>query len=227
MLNPDIIFCGLSRSGNHPIIYWYLDNIAPHTQIRENTMVDLETNKYIYCNDASRCAIRTDDEEVANYGQLVFSHEDVKTEGDNVFYICRDFMNLMASRIKKWPPNGHNYCKDFDEVMDVWIHNHTANINNSIIYNEWILSKTYRNKVADKLGIHNNTDNYDRVPAEGSGSSFIGRKLECSPTNYTERYKQVDWQPEMLIKILKNKTLVEINEEIYGVKISDLLKETT
>jgi len=221
---PDISFCGLSRSGNHPIIYWFLDNIATHEGLRENTVHDPRTKKYIFCNDVGVCTIRTDDEEVSRYEELFFSYEDRMIDGDNVFYICRDFLNLMASRVTKWPPNGHNYCKNFDDVMDCWIHNHTQNPDNCILYNEWILSTKYRNSVAEKLLILNDIDQYDRVPAEGQGSSFIGRELECSPTNYLERYKKVNFDKRMKAQILRNDRLIELNEEIYGIDIPKILK---
>ena len=224
---PDLSFCGLSRSGNHPIIYWYLDNIATHEGLRENTVHDPRGGKYLYCNDVGVCAIRTDDEEASLYEKLIFSYEDRMINGDNVFYICRDFLNLMASRLTKWPPNGNNYCKHFDDVMDCWIHNHTRNPKNCILYNEWILSTKYRDTVAKKLSIANDIDQYDRVPAEGSGSSFIGRELECSPTKYLERYKKVEFDKRMKAQILRNERLIELNEEIYGMKIPDLLKRTT
>ena len=221
---PSLIFCGLSRSGNHPIIYWTLDNMASHSGLRENTIHDPKHNKYIYCNNVGECAVRTNDEEVSRYENFIVSYEDKMIEGDNVFYICRDFLNLMASRTTKWAPNGNGYCKNFDHLMDVWIHNHTANQNNMILYNQWVLSKRYRQQVSSKLGVPNNIDNYDRVPAEGSGSSFIGRKLECSPTNYIQRYKKVKFNPNMVALMLENEKLLQLNEEIYGMKIPDLLK---
>jgi len=222
-LKPDVSFCGLSRSGNHPIIYWYLDNMATHEALRENTIHDPRYGKYIYCNDVTKCAIRAEEEEVGLYEKLIFSYEDTIVNGDNVFYICRDFLNLLATRVTKWSPNGNNYCRDFDEIMDVWVHNHTANPNQTIFYNEWILSKKYRDKIAKMLDVPNDIDNYDRVPAEGSGSSFSGRQLECSPTKYLERYKQVKFDKRMKAQILRNKKLIQLNEEIYGMKIADIL----
>ena len=221
---PDLIFCGLCRSGNHPIIYWTLDNIASHDGLRENTVHDPRYKKYIYCNNVGECAVRTDDAEVSTYGRFIVSYEDRMIEGDNVFYICRDFLNLMASRTTKWHPNGNAYCRDFDHLMDVWIHNHTANPKNMICYNQWVVSKKYRQQIAKNLDIPNDIDNYDRVPAEGSGSSFIGRNLECSPTNYLIRYKQVKFDKRMKAQILRNEKLLQLNEEIYGMKIPDLLK---
>jgi len=224
-LKPDVSICGLSRSGNHPIIYWYLDNMAQHEGLRENTVHDPRYHKYIYCNNVRVCAVRTNKEEVANYEKLIFSYEDTMVDGDNVFYICRDFLNLMASRTTKWNPNGNNYCKDFEHIMDVWIHNHTANPSNIILYNQWVLSKKYRDKVAKMLSISNDLDNFDNVPAEGSGSSFIGRQLECSPTKYLERYKQVKFDRKMVAQMLRNEKLIQLNEEIYRMKIPDLLKK--
>jgi len=226
-LKPDVSFCGLSRSGNHPIIYWYLDNIATHESLRENTVHDPRNGKYLFCNNVGECAIRTDDEEVSLYDKLIFSYEDKMIDGKNVFYICRDFLNLMASRVTKWPPNGNNYCKDLDDIMDCWIHNHTRNPQNCIFYNEWILSAKYRDNIAKKLSISNDIDQYDRVPAEGSGSSFIGRELECSPTGYLERYKKVEFDKRMKAQILRNDRLIELNEEIYGMEIPDLLKKAS
>lgn len=226
MLKPNVSFCGLSRSGNHPIIYWYLDNMAQHEGLRAETVHDPRYHKYIYCNNVSQCPIRTDDEEVAKYEKLVFSYEDKMIDGDNVFYICRDFLNLMATRTTKWNPNGNNYCRDFEHIMDVWIHNHTADTDRMILYNEWILSKKYRDDIATLLNVSNDIDEYDKVPAEGSGSSFIGRELECSPNRYLERYKQVKFDSKMTAKMLRNEELIEINERIYGMKIPDLLKKT-
>jgi len=219
----DINFCGLCRSGNHPIIFWLLSNIAPPEKLNKEKQIwhDPVSNKYVFINNVNNL-LRSSIDFSTNYKKLIYSFEDIYLIENNTYYICRDFLNMMASRIKKWPPFGSNYAGSLQNVMNIWINHNTHGSPYAIYYNKWLTDKDYRDEVASRFGLENNDTNFSQVSDIGEGSSFVGEKLD-EKENYMKRYKNVEFHPMVKSLILNNKELIRINKRIYNIDIEECL----
>lgn len=222
---PTLCFSGLARSGNHAIILWYLNNIAPSTALGNSAYYDLTTKKYIYFNNISKAGYRGFDRRIDEFDSLIYSYEDEDTQRPNTFFIGRDFVNLLASRQKKFAAamNCNGYCCQIQDLMDMWVIHHLKP--NIILYNFWVSHKWYRDSCAAQLNIPNDVDNNKIVSEIGEGSSFIGIKLD-ERKNYLERYKLVSIKEEIKEAILSNYELRRINIDMYGIDVEQCLKES-
>ena len=215
--------CGLCRSGQHAIIFWLLENFGtPKWDGQRQIWIEPENNEYIFINNVNNY-LRGPITEVSKYKRVIKSFEDIYLIENNTYYICRDFLNMMASRIKKWPPNGSNYAFSFQNVMSIWINQNSHGSPYAIYYNKWLTDKDYRDEVASRFNLKNIDKKLDFVSNMGDGSSFIGRNLEKNKTKYFERYKEVEFDDMMKSQILSNKQLLKLNKEIYGIDIEECL----
>ena len=214
--------CGLCRSGQHAIIFWLLENFgSPTWDGQRQIWVEPENNEYIYINNVNNY-LRNPLTDINKYKRVIRSFEDIYLIENNTYYICRDFLNMMASRIKKWPPNGSNYAFSFQNVMSIWINQNSHGSPYAIYYNRWLTDKDYRDEVASRFGVKNKDLHLNKVSTLGEGSSFVGGKLD-SKENYLNRYKQIEFPPQIKTWTLANKQLIELNKEIYGIDIEECL----
>ena len=216
---PNLNFCGLSRSGNHAIILWFLNNIGEATLLGKQTYHNTD-RKFIYFNNISRAGYAGFDFSIPKYERMFYSWEDVDLDWENTFFIGRDFLNLYASRQKKFREEHTNstYCTNLTELIDLWVVHH--NKPECFYYNFWVQYKWYRDIVAEKLGVPNLNDVTKNVSPIGEGSSFVGLNLD-KPTNYLERYKHIKLSDDFINVVLSHKELIKMNKEIYNIDMEE------
>lgn len=221
----------MCRSGNHCIIFWMLDNLGGIKEKYEGTAYWNHDKLLYYYNNCSRYAYTF----INNYRNLVKSYEDVyyfKTPDENTkkIIILRDFLNMVSSRYKKYNPKlglDRTYLESIQQVINLWKVLANECISNSnittILYNKWILDKSYRDSISDKLGINNEFDNTNIVSCIGEGSSFKGVNLEEDKNVYNERYKLIDLPESMKNIILNDTELLELNKKLFNIDIKEIL----
>lgn len=227
------IIISMQRSGHHAIIFWLLENLGGYKSSISNNCYWNDETKVYYYNDCNHMRYSF----IENYKYLFTSFEDIyacinRNSDDKIVIILRDFINMFASRYKKFGDKlglNNYYLQNLDEIIKVWkqhaktiIENYNNNNVIGILYNKWLLNKNYRDEICEHFGIKNQKDKIDYVPTIGEGSSFIGQKLEEKKENYLNRYKNINIPSYILIKIKYDDELIELNKILFNI---DLLKE--
>jgi len=135
---------------------------------------------------------------------VAFNHEksfkDVRLDVCHIYrdiFIVRDFWNELASLFKlhhmttsssKRLQYIQGFIGKYNGIFasfetDSLAHRDSTQLIN---YDNWLLSRAYRNDLAGKWGIHN-SDNIDYVPPIGGGSSFTGTAPKGDPEEYLHR----------------------------------------
>jgi hypothetical protein len=194
-----IEFTGMSRSGNHPIIFWMMRNISNTENI---TTIEKDTvyvsDNCIFLNNISSRLKLDDQREIINrellkktYEWYILSYEDCHMgtshsldydfEKKYKFSIVRDIRNLLASRLKrtddvfKWRKQIDTHMRIYPSFFEHYISH--KNWNNSIFYDKWLVDKNYRDSVCNIVNV-NNLDYNKKVTENGCGSSFVGYNLD-------------------------------------------------
>lgn len=219
----------LCRSGNHCIIYWFLNNCGGITHKRDNYLYQNPKLGLYYYNNCNHLKHKFTN----NYKIMVRSYEDMNDAPINnnftTVIIIRDILNTVASRYKKYNPKlglNHTYLENIDDIIKVWKRLAKKIINKNVIgilYNKWLTDSKYRDIISSKLGKHNQYDNIDYVPNIGHGSSFCGVKLENDRIRYLERYKMVNLPKEIIDKLKKDTELVNLNKKLFDMDITKLI----
>lgn len=222
---------GLSRSGNHAIIFWAIHNLVEEIEnIGHDIHIDKE-KKICYINDMSLIKDKKIKENfpTENFKYVIKSYEDKFFQKDTNIVILRDFLNLICSRYKKYHNYKHNICINNNYICDlyylieVW-KQHAQAPKKTILYNEWIMSKKYRDKISiDKFNIENTRDRNEYIPKIGGGSSF-GNENIWDPKTYTKRYSLIDLPYHMKEIILSDRDLIRLNKNIFDIDIYDILE---
>lgn len=222
---------GLSRSGNHAIIFWIIHNLVDEVHdvgneifIDQNYTLCYMNNVNIY-NASAKIVRQNLPTNIFNY--VIKSYEDIYFNQNVSFVILRDFINLLCSRYKKYKRNiclDTKYICDLLCLIDIW-KQHAKKTRYSIYYNRWILSKEYRDTVSKNVvGIENKIDKIDYVSKIGDGSSFEQNPPELT-VSYIERYKQVKLPKYMIEHILKDQNLIELNHKLFNIDIEKICYE--
>lgn len=183
-----IFVLGLKRNGNHPIIQWMIANLKKHNL------------KVGFVNDVNEKSLSFEYiENIINNNKVtVLSYEEISINQFNKikhktkfilqeknFLILRDFPNSFASRkkyisdFKSSTIDIYHYFMKEDEYKKQWMD--FANIfldkeQDQFIclnYNNWFISKKYRDQVFISNFNLNNCDlNFLFVPENAGGSSF-------------------------------------------------------
>lgn len=223
--------CGLSRSGNHAIIFWIIHNLVNSVKsIGYDIYID-DNYKLCYINNCNICY----DHQIKNiknnfpcsfFETTIRSYEDIEFNNDTSLIVLRDFINLLCSRYQKYKESiclSNKYICDLLRLIEVW-KQHTKSPRRTIIYNKWLISKDYRNSVSYKiLDIKNTIDTINYVSKIGDGSSFDNSYERQIDIDYLTRYNQVKL-PEYMIKyIISDKELLDINMELFDIDIKKIL----
>lgn len=210
-------FFALKRSGQHAIIFWYLNNLECElvkTDIKGVMAFWDESKKICYLNDD--IVGRPKDPRLIDFNLVIRNFEDKKFFGKGIT-IVRDFLNTLCSR------NAHaqlkkSIIKDFDNLVHLW----KDYVNKKcIIYNRWLFDADYRNAVSSDLNVKNK-DNVEFVSSIGGGSSFIGLKKEKDEKKYILRYKFTKLPKIIMEKILSDKEMLYINKNIFDIDIRNI-----
>ncbi len=218
---------GLSRSGNHAIIFWIIHNYVDSVKnISKEIYID-ENQTLCYLNNVNIYEpILKNNFPLKHFNVVIKSYEDIEFNKDTTIIILRDFLNLLCSRYKKYPKNicfDEHYICDLLKLINVW-KQHTHSPKRIIKYNEWLISKIYRDKISEQIvGISNKSDNISYIPDIGGGSSFeINYQQDAE--QYISRYKQVQIPEYMIDHILSDKELLDLNKKIFSIDIEKILQ---
>lgn len=223
----EYIIHGLSRSGNHAIIYWLIHNIVDSIEeLGGGIYIDKE-RKLCFINNFNTY----EGPFKINFPHDLFpvvikSYEDTEFIKNTSAIILRDFGNLLASRYAKYYKNiclNNKYICDLLRLIEVW-KQHTTSQKKTILYNQWLVSKDYRDKVSlEILGINNLIDRTDYVSSIGDGSSFDDTYIKQENIEYLTRYKKIKFPQYMINCILKDEELININKRIFDLDLREIL----
>ena len=182
-----------------------------------------------------------------NPSLLVRNYEDKEIQNLNFngeqIIIMRDVLNLISTRYKKLEKlieirkNRYTQKEIVDKfvnfsiqevpfIIKLWKKHYETVTKNPqiklILYNKWLISKEYREQISNLLNVTKNIDDIDYVPMHGTGSSFIGQKLD-KVQNYLSRYKQVKLPKKITSLLLNDEILLQINKEIFELDIKNAL----
>lgn len=218
---------GLSRSGNHAIIFWIIHNFVDSITHIGNS-IHIDNNRILcYINN-----FNTFEGQIKNnfpcdlFPVVIKSYEDIEFNKNTSIIILRDFINLLSSRYKKYQPNiclDNKYICDLIRLINIW-KQHTKSPIKTILYNKWLVSKEYRDMVSTKIvGIDNNKDNTSYVSSFGEGSSFSDSSTRQNSFEYLTRYKKVKLPQYIIDYILQDQELLDINKQIFDLDIRAIL----
>lgn len=215
---------GLSRSGNHAIIFWMCHNISDDIIETEDQVYFDKENKICFVNNAEIYSTEFREKlDLKSYENIIRSYEDSDfIDQDNSFVILRDFLNLICSRYKLYHKQlgyTEKYCTGIENIITLWKKHSTSE--KVILYNQWILSKEYRDKVGRMVNILNIKDNFKYVSPIGNGSSFGGVKL-YKTKDYLIRYKKIKLPKDIVEVILDDKELAQINKDLFNIDIKNI-----
>ena len=216
---------GLSRSGNHAIIFWIIHNLVDEVfDIGHNIYID-KNYKLCYINNVNmydkyneiKINFPTD-----IFKNVIKSYEDLYFNKTTSVIILRDFLNLLCSRYKKYQKNicfDTKYICDLLFLIEVW-KQHTRGSRIAILYNKWLVSKDYRDNICKNLLKSNNVvDKIDYIPDIGGGSSFSGTNPVDDKTVYESRHRDITLPDYMIDHLIKDTELLELNEKFFNINI--------
>jgi hypothetical protein len=158
-----------------------------------------------------------------SYENIIRSYEDSDfSDQDGSFVILRDFLNLVCSRYKLYHKQlGYTkrYCTGIENLIALWKKHSTSK--KAILYNQWILSKSYRDEVGRMIEILNLKDNFEYVSRIGNGSSFGGVKLYRAE-DYLKRYEKIKLPKDIVEVILADEELAHINKDLFDIEIKNI-----
>jgi hypothetical protein len=215
---------GLSRSGNHAIIFWMCYNISADIIEAKDQVYFGKENKICFVNNEEIYSTEFREKlDLKYYENIIRSYEDSDfIDQDNSFIILRDFLNLICSRYKLYHKQlgyTEKYCTGIENIITLWKKHSTSE--KVILYNQWILSKEYRDKVGRMVNILNIKDNFKYVSPIGNGSSFGGVKL-YKTKDYLIRYKKIKLPKDIVEVILDDKELAQINKDLFNIDIKNI-----
>ena len=148
--------------------------------------------------------------------------------------LMRDPFNLFASRLRaSQRKNDNSHYLDFMKVKSskvslarLWIDyakeylnetNYLSNMKIPVNYNMWVLDKTYRQNIAESLGLDFSDTGFDEVMTNGGGSSFDGVSLsgKASEMMIFERYSHFLGNPKFE-DLLRDPLLLEYSKRLFG-----------
>lgn len=231
---------GMSRSGNHAIINWILNQIEGSWAFLN--CVEPKTNPFhsarpLDCGNAvlaSPAGLRKGDEQQVRAAAdwLVFSQEDtflnpalgeratelqgISGKGADIV-ILRDPYNLLASRKQfDW-----SFVTPLTEQR-IWKQHAKRVLSGKgfgerrlvpILYNRWASEPEYRRQIAERMGLCFSDAGWDRTAACGGGSSFEGRAH--SQAGVFERWRRFADDPAFWAQI--DEEMEGLAEEIFGI----------
>lgn len=215
---------GLSRSGNHAIIFWIINNLSNSFYQLNNGIYVSDDKKVCYINNVNiENKLQNFIFPTEQFEYVIKSYEDTYINNETSIIIVRDFLNMLCSRYAKYHNHKHNICLtnkyicDLHFLIDTW-KNHTRSPKRIILYNTWLVSKQYRNNRFQELfNMPNTVDNISRISDIGQGSSFQNN------TDYLTRYKHTNLPKHMIDTIINDKELLQLNQTLFSIDIENIL----
>lgn len=249
---------GLSRSGNHAVINWIINQLEGKycflncTEPKYNpyaTVRPLSKSGDLYRTNIENFDLNKEKEgKFSTKDYLIYNHEDsflgplngkadklekqewVGKSGEKKdVLILRDPFNLFASRLKSGLIKGHSTPHGLNPVSGITLRRlykqHAREylgeknyLRNKILisFNLWAVSREYREKLSEELGIPFTDKGFREVPKVAGGSSFDGTKFsgEAHKMNVNERWKKYATDPEY--RELFDPELQELAFRVFG-----------
>lgn len=219
---------GLSRSGNHAIIFWLINNlISSSLKEIEPYLFISSDNRLCYLNNLNhKPDYFSNNYFISKYSIIIKSYEDQYFFNECNVIILRDFINLLCSRYKKYYPHiglNNNYINNIHRLIYTW-KQHAKSPKRLLNYNKWIMSKDYRDKISiSLLKAPNIRDNLNYKFSIGDGSSFNNQDTDYN--KYITRYRYVNLPDYMIDQILLDKELLYLNKKIFNINIESILND--
>lgn len=242
-IEKEIRFVGLQRSGNHAVINWILKQCEGDILFFNDVdSVDpLDSSRIMQGDinsDCLECLLYSYEDRLLNaiarpgfYPENNSRHTNVRKRYDVL--VIRDPFNFFASRSKHAVvlSGESNYISGLS-VPNLWITyakeylNETSYLkNNKIVinYNRWCVSRSYRKKIAENMGLVFTDRGFSEVTNYGSGSSFDELKFnkEANMMKTDSRWANFKNSQEY-VSLFSDKQIVEYSNKIF--EIDDNLK---
>lgn len=148
-------FFGLSRAGNHAIIHWVASHLAGTTVFRNCVGLDGACDMDVY-RDGHLVETwpRGQARSVPSADHTIQSYENDPPPSPATCLVLRDPLNWLASRAK------HLLLNHGEPRVEVsrWVQFARSCIDTDAVvasYPEWFLSRAYRDRLAERLGLQN------------------------------------------------------------------------
>jgi hypothetical protein len=233
----EILFLGLRRSGNHSVINWLLDH-ADSSHVFYNNV--WPQNPFLRSPDSHR-----GDGTNGHVNLSVCSFEDrpLCLIGSSQCYpyrslpgapavkrrmyvvLMRDPFNLFASQLKS-SMDRPRYASGLSmaQLYLSYISEHVGSTNVLdgeklfILYNRWRSDKSYRESIAGRLGLTISERALDKVPKYGGGSSFEGRWADGNGSQMRTHERWMHYKDDSrYVALFRNRLILE-----YGLSHFDL-----
>lgn len=219
------IFNSIVRGGHHAVMYWAMHNIASSPEIERHDRY----SEYSENNHSVVFLQNTKKHFNPNQLTLFTNTENVEPTYPN-YIVIRDYINQMCSIISHKVYKEHNdkiaYITRLTNLYIKYISYYEKNINKSILYNNWVIDKKYRDYIGKQvLEIPNINDVVNYVPVYGGGSSFIGNVKEHNNANYNLRYTQVKIEKRIYDFIARQKNIHDFNKSVFNIDTDFMLSK--
>ena len=110
--------------------------------------------------------------------------------------------------------------KHFFNYLNLAVYNGWLIIN----FNNWFVSKEYRKKISETLGVPFTDKGLEFIPEDGKGSSFDKRQYNgiAQQMKVLERYK-VFMHDELYLEAMEDEELQALALELFDIHFCDLL----
>ena len=189
--NQCIFFYGMRRSGNHAVLDWLLHNFSEDRSLFKVKHRLMVSGNSCYLNAVNEYIHRRDSWIDYSFAKFTYKNIIVTFEDTDLCYdydyassckkivIVRDIKNLVASRFQKLQALDQSGKSLFNLTekgfWQKWVLHANANQDEAtlIVFDKWVKSLEYRNKICEKLNLKN-LDIIKRTSTYGGGSSFKG-----------------------------------------------------
>lgn len=240
-----IVFLGMRRSGNHLVINWikkqsdgpfvFYNNIKLHEEPLQRHKREVRVGGL----GPSRMLLSYEDltpEPVleSRVGEVLRRYAGDRPGAATVVAILRDPYNLFASRSQRWqdrlrdPEQRAEWRALYHRFADLFLDGALPDgaVRNgawtagrlplvTISYNEFVMSRPYREEIARALGLTFTDRGLDEVPHYGWGSSFDGFAQSGARLEVFDRWRR--WQDDADFRdLLDDPALLEKAGRIFG-----------
>jgi hypothetical protein len=233
VIENELIFLALQRSGHHAIAYWMLEGLGDKVKFLNNhSCATLDSNMdYIAWNSEDFTLSEYSETKIDEIRKKRLS-TNVKINNSQIVLVVRDPYNWAASLIQKYITDSN----PFDRVR-IWLYkeylHEAAGISNYIpnakiiLFNKWFTDIEYRNQIIQDFNLNiNPSQKYDKVAHNGDGSSFDGTTMDGQASNMKvlERYKHTEtigWKGEAKKRYDKlfDREIGELSKKLFNIKL--------
>jgi len=217
---------GLCRSGTHAVIYWMLGQSEDPKEFFNNQKLYGTCSARKVTGDYKLAIVGHEDYNIPKRSPYMCNEEKRfgKVDKRTSVIIMRDPYNLFASRL------GHKIIrqltiKNRKKFIKIWKNwgreflGDTKHVPNKlgISFNQWFSDKSYRQKIAQHLGIPFNDTNINKLSLHGRGSSFDKKRFanDAHKMNVLGRWKHMV-NDNTYMRIFQDKEIIEISDRIFG-----------